>query len=335
MDKFESLPYRSRKRDRDDAFDSALFLFPRPKRANHNEDRPQSNANPSSPQTESAEAMTRSLSPDGGVAIDEEGVVVDEEALASLRDYRHVALSDDDDSSDDCSSDEGSLDDDPPRGRLTEPNQVVEPLQRCTDDLRRQTPRQSGSSHRHNTSNNDQRAILPYASPSPMSNQQRGNSAVGSDSSMLAYQTSSGLQSSQPLPTVMLNPRVGMVVEGGKLYLAQTLHHYYRKHIHCPHHGSTNGRPGRHRTARKDRETGQVYRVWYCTSQPKEEGHRIDNTAYIELAREQLDQALFDRVLHELIRPLHAITCRSLTISITLPFCHTSAAKVLTCFNVL
>jgi hypothetical protein len=146
MDKFESLPYRSRKRGRDDASDSALFLLPRLKRANHNEDRPQSNANPSSPPTESAEAMTRSLSPDGGVAIDEEGVLIDEEALAGLRDYRHVALSDDDDSSDDCSSDEGSHDDGPPRGRPNGPNQVVEPLQRRKDYPQPQAPRQSGSS---------------------------------------------------------------------------------------------------------------------------------------------------------------------------------------------
>jgi hypothetical protein len=310
MDKFESLPYRSRKRERDDASDSGLFLFPSPKRANHNEDRPQSDANPSSPHIGPAEAMTRSLSPDGGVTIDEEDVVIHKESLASLRDYRHVALSDDDDSSDDCSSDEGSLDDDPPRGRLNEPNQVVEPLQRCTDDLRRQAPRQSGSSHRHNTSNDDQGVILPYASPSLVSNHQSGQLVVESGSSMLLYQPFRGPQFAQPLPTVTLNPRVGMVVEGGKLYLAQTLHHYYCKHIHCPHHGPINGRPGHHRTARKVRETGQVYRVWYCTSQPKEEGHRIGNTAYIELAREQLDQALFDRVLHELIRQLRSRDCQ-------------------------
>jgi hypothetical protein len=127
---------------------------------------------------------------------------------------------------------------------------------------------------------------------------------------MLSYQTFRGPQSAQPLPTVTLNPRIGMAVEGGKLYLAQTLHHYYRKHIHCPHHDSINGKPGHHRTARKVRETGQVYRVWYYTTQPKEEGHRIDNTAYIELAREQLDQALFDRVLHELIRQLRSRDCQ-------------------------
>lgn len=60
MDKFQNLPYRSKKRDRHDASDSALFLFPRQKRGNHDADRPQSNANPPSLPSDSAEAMTRS-----------------------------------------------------------------------------------------------------------------------------------------------------------------------------------------------------------------------------------------------------------------------------------
>jgi hypothetical protein len=85
--------------------------------------------------------MTRSLSPDGGVAIDEK-------ALAELRDYRHVVLSGDDDSNDDSSSDEGSQDDHPFPGRLRRPSHVAEPLQRRTG---RHRPLY-GSSHHHNTS---------------------------------------------------------------------------------------------------------------------------------------------------------------------------------------
>jgi hypothetical protein len=154
------------------------------------------------------------------------------------------------------------------------------------------------------------RASMPHTSPLPVFNHQRGEFVIDPDSSTRVYQPFRGLQSVQPLPTVTLNPRVGMVVEGGKLYLAQTLHHYYRKHIHCPRHGPINGRLGHHRTARKVHESGQVYRVWYCTPQPKDEGHRIDNTAYIELAKEQLDQALFDRVLCELIRQLRSRDCQ-------------------------
>lgn len=211
--------------------------------------------------------MTRSLSPDGGVAIDDE-------ALAGLGDYRHAVLSSDDDSDGDTSSDEGYQDDHPPLGRLCRPSHVAE---------------EDHFSHHHSTSTD-----MPYTSALPVFNHQRGESKLDPDSSMLVYEPFRGLQSAQPLPTVTLNPRVGMVVEGGKLYLAQTLHHYYRKHIHCPHHGPINGRPGFHRTARKVRESGQVYRSWYCTSQPKDGGCRIDNTAYIKLAKEQLDQALFD-----------------------------------------
>jgi hypothetical protein len=285
MDRFQSLPNRSKKRDKDDAADSSLFIFPHPKRANHNDYKPQSNANRSSSSTASTEAMTRSLSPDGGVAIDEK-------ALAGLSDYRHVVLSSDDDSNDDSSSDEGSQDDHPPLGRLSRPSHVAE-----EDD----------SSHHHNTSTN-----MPYTSPLPVFNHQRGEFKLDPGSSMLVYEPFRGLQSVQPLPTVMLNPRLVMVVEGGKLYLAQTLHHYYRKHIHCPHHGPIDGRPGHHRMARKVHEYGQVYRVWYCTTQPKGEGHRIDNTAYIELAKEQLHQALFDRVLCELIRQSRSRDCQPL-----------------------
>jgi hypothetical protein len=247
--------------------------------------------------------MTRSPSPEGGVPIDEK-------ALAKFRDYRHVVLSSDEDSSDDCSGDQDSHNDDLPRGKLNGPKQVVEPVKRRRGRSQPQGPRQSSSNQQHDRNNYSQTANLPYASPLPVFNHQRGETAVDPDSSMLVYQPFRGLQSAQPLPTVTLNPRVNMVVEGGKLYLAQTLHHYYRKHIHCSRHGPVEGRPGHNRTARKVHESGQVYRVWYCTAQPKWEGHRIDNTEYIELAKEQLDQALFERVLHELIRQLRSRDCQ-------------------------
>lgn len=126
----------------------------------------------------------------------------------------------------------------------------------------------------------------------------------------MTYQPFRGLQSAQPLEAVTLNPRVGMAVEGGKLYLAQTLHHYYRKHIHCPRYDPVDGRPGHHRTVKKVHETGQVYREWFCTSQPKGEGHRIDNTDYIKLAIAQLDRALFDQILHKVIHQLHFRDCQ-------------------------
>jgi len=308
MHNLQNLPYRSKERDRDDASDPASFLFPHQNRVNHNADRPQSSAMPSSPPTDSAEATTRSPSPDGGVPIDEE-------ALAMFSDYRHVVLSSDNDSSNDCPSDEsscdeGSYNDHPSRGTLIESTQVIEPLRRHKGHPRPQSSPPSGSDHQHNTNDIEQEAILSYASPLSVFNHQSGKLTVEPDSSMLVYQPFRGIQSAQPLATVTLNPRVGMAVEGGRLYLAQTLHHYYRKHIHCVNHGPIDGRPGHHRTVRKVHETGQVYRVWYCTSQPKWEGHRIDNTAYIELAKAQLDQVLFDRVLHELIRQLRSRDCQ-------------------------
>lgn len=305
MDNLQSLPYRSKERDRDDASDLASFRFPSQERVNHDIDRPQSSAISSSPPTDSAEEMTRPLSPDGGV-------LIDEETLAKFRDYRHVVLSGDDDSSDDCSSDESFHDDFPSRGTLTQPSQAINPLQQYhkIQSLPQEVSCQSDSDHQYNTNNNDQGAILPYASSLPVFNHQTREAVVDPDTSMLVYQPFRGLQSAQPLTTVTLNPRIGMAVEGGKLYLAQTLHHYYRKHIYCPRHGPIDGRPGHHRTVKRLRETGQVYRVWYCTSQPKWEGHRIENTAYIELAKAQLDQALFDRVLHELIRQLRSRDCQ-------------------------
>lgn len=215
----------------------------------------------------------------------------------------------DSDSSDD-SHDECSHDDCSPQGRLTNHEQVVEPPQRRDGHPRPQTTRQSGSDHLHNTNNNDQEAILPYASPLPVFNHQRGKFVVESGSAMHVYQPFRGLQSAELLRSVTLNPRIGMAVEGGNLYLAQRLHHYYRKHIHCPRHGPIDGRPGHHRTVKKVHETGQVHRAWYCTSQPKWEGHRVDNTAYIELAKARLDQALFDQILHELIRQLRSRDCQ-------------------------
>ncbi|KAG9639795.1 hypothetical protein KCU61_g4252, partial [Aureobasidium melanogenum] len=92
----EDLPYHSKKCVKDDTFDPALF--PSQKRVNHNEDQPQGIAKHHATSADFAETATRSLSPDGGVAVDEE----------TLDKYHsHIVLSCDDDSSDD-SSHEGS-----------------------------------------------------------------------------------------------------------------------------------------------------------------------------------------------------------------------------------
>ncbi|KAG9519091.1 hypothetical protein KCU93_g8178, partial [Aureobasidium melanogenum] len=272
----EDLPYHSKKHVKDDAFGPAFF--PSQKRVKHNEDQPQGIAKHHAPLADFAETTTRPLSPDGGVAIDEE-------ALVKFR--SHIVPSCDDDPSDDFSHD-GSHNDNQPGEDRPEQNKSL-----------------SLSSHAK-----DQTAALPYASPLPVFNHQRGSYVIISGSSMPTYQPFRGLQSAQPLDSMTLNPRVGMAVEGGKLYLAQTLHHYYRKHTHCPHHGPEDGRPGHHRAARKVHETGKVYRVWFCASQPREEGHRIDNTDYIELAIAQLDRVLFDRILHEMIRQLRSRNCQ-------------------------
>lgn len=291
--------YRSNKRTLYDAFAPTFFL-PR-KRANHNEVQPQSNANSHTPSADSAESTIGPLSPDGGVAIDEE-------ALSKLRSYG--VLSCGDESNDDNSSTDGSHDDRISRGRSTGAKQIAEPLRPCEGRSEPKARRQFQPNHQHNTNKNGQTAALSYASSLSVFNHQRGRFVVEPGSSMTVYQPFRGLQSAQPLDSVMLNPRVGMAVEGGKLYLAQTLHHYYRKHIYCSHHGPVDGRPGHHRTGRKVHETGKVYREWFCTSQPKGEGHRIDNTEYIELAMVRLDRALFDRVLHEVIRQLRFRDCQ-------------------------
>lgn len=294
----EDLPYHSKQHVKDDAFGPAFF--PSQKRVKHNEDQPQGIAKHHAHLADFAETTTRPLSLDGSVAIDEE-------ALVKFR--SHIVPSCDDDSSDDISHD-GSHNDHQPQGRLPGAKQVVGPLESREGHSQAHARRQTRRDDQHNTNNKDQTAALPYASPLPVFNHQRGSYVIRSGSSMPTYQPFRGLQSAQPLDSMTLNPRVGMAVEGGKLYLGQTLHHYYRKHIHCSHHGPEDGRPGHHRAARKVHETGKVYRVWFCASQPKEEGHRIDNTDYIELAIAQLDRVLFDRILHEMIRQLRSRNCQ-------------------------
>ncbi|KAH0362439.1 hypothetical protein KCU65_g8051, partial [Aureobasidium melanogenum] len=267
-------PCQSKKRIRDNASDSTHF--PPQKRVNHNEDQPQGIANNHAHSADFAGTTTRSLSPDGGVAIDEE-------TLAKFR--SHVVLSCDDDTSDN-SSHSGSDYGHQSRGRSA---RVTKPFNSREEYSQAQARRQILLNDQHNLNDKNRTSALPYASSLPVFNHQRGSYVVESGSSTPIYQPFRGLQSAQPLDSVTLNPRIGMAVEGGKLYLAQTLHHYYRKHIHCPHHGPVDGRPGHNRAARKVHETGTLYRVWFCTSQPKGEGHRIDNADYIKLAIAQLD----------------------------------------------
>ncbi|KAH0385472.1 hypothetical protein KCU92_g3458, partial [Aureobasidium melanogenum] len=272
----EDLPYHSKKHVKDDAFGPAPF--PSQKRVKHNEDQPQGIAKHHAPLADFAETTTRPFSPDGGVAIDEETLVMY---------HSHIVLSCDDDSSDD-SSHYGSHNDHQPRRKSPGAKQVVEPL---------------GLREGPNGSFTLCFALTCIQSPARQLRDQIWF--------VNAY-----------LPTILrtticattrfyaLNPRVGMAVEGGKLYLAQTLHHYYHRYIRCSHHGPEDGRPGHHRAARKVHETGKVYRVWFCALQPKGEGHRIDNTDYIELAIAQLDRVLFDRILHEMIRQLRSRNCQ-------------------------
>ncbi|KAI4730615.1 hypothetical protein E4T49_01527 [Aureobasidium sp. EXF-10728] len=286
MDTSDNLTHPSKKRDRDDASDTPL---PSPKRVDHSADRSQSDANASSAIEEST---ARPLSPDGGVA-------VDEESLAKYRGYRHIVL-----------SDKSSRDDHPSQKDQNGSKQVAKPLQRRKDPFQPHTSHQSGPDHQHIIINNNQRASSPHASSLPVFSRNRGTYVAEPGSSSVVYQAYRGLEFARPLDSVVLNPRIGMAVEGGKLYLAQTLHHYYRKHIYCPQHGSIDGKPGHNRAVMKVHETGRVHRMWFCTSQPKGQGHRLDNTEYIELAKEQLGRALFDRILHELIRQLHDKDCQ-------------------------
>ncbi|KAI4722777.1 hypothetical protein E4T48_00889 [Aureobasidium sp. EXF-10727] len=286
MDTFDKLTHPSKKRDRDDASDTPIF--PSPKRVDHSADRSRSDADAP---TARKEFTARSLSPDGGVA-------VDEVSLAKYRSYRHIVL-----------SDKSSRDDRPSQKDQNGSKQVAKPLQRRQGSFQPHTSHQSGPDHQHIT-NYNQRVIPPYASSLPVFSHNRGTHVAEPGSSSVVYQAYRGLEFAQPLDSVVLNPRIGMAVEGGKLYLAQTLHHYYRKHIYCPQHGSIDGKPGHNRAVMKVHETGRVHRMWFCTSQPKGQGHRLDNTEYIELAKEQLDRALFDRILCELIRQLHDKDCQ-------------------------
>ncbi|KAI5238257.1 hypothetical protein E4T43_07556 [Aureobasidium subglaciale] len=289
MDTMANSPHSGQKRIREHS--PNLILLPLRKRLDLLQTR--STAETQENQTDTPRRRKRSVSPDGGVAIDEE-------TLAKLRIYRDVVpSSDEDDSSEDGYSDDHLLLDGPVKAK-----QVV--LHAPEHDTRRQ----SSLNRVHRSS--IESALLPqfHVSTLPVFQHTRGSYIAEPGSVTRLYKPFTGLQPEQPLGDVLLNPRLGMEVEGGKLYLAQTLHHYYRKQIQCPHHGQGEVKSGHNRTARKVQETGQVYRAWYCATQPKWEGHRIDNTEYIQLAMERLEQPLFDKILLELIRQLQFKDCQ-------------------------
>ncbi|KEQ97414.1 hypothetical protein AUEXF2481DRAFT_27662 [Aureobasidium subglaciale EXF-2481] len=268
MDTMANSSHSGQKRIRDDSPD--LILLPLRKRL----DLPQirSTADTQENQTDAPRRRKRSVSPDGGVAIDEE-------TLAKFRIYRDVVPS-------------------------------IKAKQLVHHAHVHDTRRQSSLNRAHRSS--VESALLPqvHVSTLPVFQHTRGSYIAEPGSVTRLYKPFTGLQPEQPLGDVLLNPRLGMEVEGGKLYLAQTLHHYCRKQIQCPLHGQGEVKPGHNRTARKVQETGQVYRAWYCATQPKWEGHRIDNTEYIQLAMEQLEQPLFDKILLELIRQLRFKDCQ-------------------------
>jgi hypothetical protein len=172
----EDLPYHSKKHVKDDAFGPAPF--PSQKRVKHNEDQPQGIAKHHAPLADFAETTTRPFSPDGGVAIDEETLVMY---------HSHIVLSCDDDSSDD-SSHYGSHNDHQPRRKSPGAKQVVEPLGLREGHSQAHARRQTRHDDQHNTNSKDQTAALPYASPLPVFNHQRGSYVIKSGSSMPTYQ---------------------------------------------------------------------------------------------------------------------------------------------------
>ena len=99
-----------------------------------------------------------------------------------------------------------------------------------------------------------------------------------------------------------------MDVEGGKLYLAQTLHFHYRLWIGCPLHETEEGKVGhaRHVSGKKSDAKPQS-RMWRCALQSD---HHITNTEYIELAKAQRPHKIFANVAEELIRQLRSKQCQ-------------------------
>ncbi|KAH0258829.1 hypothetical protein KCU91_g15587, partial [Aureobasidium melanogenum] len=185
---------QNKKRIRDDAFDPTHF--PPQKRVGHNEDRPQGITTYRGPSADFAESTARSLSPDGGVAIDEE-------TLIKFR--SHVVLSCNDDRSDD-SSQGGFHDDHQRRERPPGVKQGTKPVESHEGHSQVYACRQNCHDDQHNTNSKDQTAALPYASSLPVFNHQRGSYVVVSGSLKTTYQPFRGLESAQPPDSVTLNP---------------------------------------------------------------------------------------------------------------------------------
>ncbi|THX10373.1 Polyadenylate-binding protein/Hyperplastic disc protein [Aureobasidium pullulans] len=118
-----------------------------------------------------------------------------------------------------------------------------------------------------------------------------------------------GLQPGERLEQVEMCPRIdNMDVEGGKLYLAQTLHFHYRLWIGCPLHETEEGKVGhaRHVSGKKSDAKPQS-RMWRCALQSD---HHLTNAEYIELAKAQLPHKIFANVAEELIRQLRSKQCQ-------------------------
>ncbi|THW32201.1 Polyadenylate-binding protein/Hyperplastic disc protein [Aureobasidium pullulans] len=149
----------------------------------------------------------------------------------------------------------------------------------------------------------------PHVSTLPVVDYSRIVTVFQPGSSTPIVRPHQGLQLGESLEQVEMCPRIdNMDVEGGKLYLAQTLHFHYRLWIGCPLHETEEGKVGhaRHVSGKKSDAKPQS-RMWRCALQSD---HHITNTEYIELAKAQLPHKIFANVAEELIRQLRSKQCQ-------------------------
>ncbi|THW57011.1 Polyadenylate-binding protein/Hyperplastic disc protein [Aureobasidium pullulans] len=149
----------------------------------------------------------------------------------------------------------------------------------------------------------------PHVSALPVVDYSRIVTVFQPGSSTPIVRPHQGLQLGESLEQVEMCPRIdNMDVEGGKLYLAQTLHFHYRLWIGCPLHETEEGKVGhaRHVSGKKSDAKPQS-RMWRCALQSD---HHITNTEYIELAKAQLPHKIFANVAEELIRQLRSKQCQ-------------------------
>ncbi|TIA51317.1 Polyadenylate-binding protein/Hyperplastic disc protein [Aureobasidium pullulans] len=149
----------------------------------------------------------------------------------------------------------------------------------------------------------------PHVSTLPVVDYSRIVTVFQPGSSTPIVRPHQGLQLGERLEQVEMCPRIdNMDVEGGKLYLAQTLHFHYRLWIGCPLHETEEGKVGhaRHVSGKKSDAKPQS-RMWRCALQSD---HHLTNTEYIELAKAQLPHKIFANVAEELIRQLRSKQCQ-------------------------